>query len=935
MFRMSSDAQGRGRHGHRDDPVGGRLNGCTHRLALFLAGLLLAPGLALAASASPAHVALPDDVTPDAYRLDITPDAAADRFDGTLEVDVVVHRATRRIVLNAAEMTLSRATLDADPSTAAVKLDADDETATLTWPRAIAPGRHVLHVAYRGHVREQATGLFALREPASTSAPASVPAASRFPMLFTQFENSDARRFLPCWDEPARKATFTLSATIPAGLMAVGNMPVAADEPLPDGRRHVRFATTPRMSSYLLFFALGDFERVHRDVHGVDVGVVVRRGDTAKAAFALDAATQILPWLEDWFGTRYPLPKLDVVSAPGSNPGFGAMENWGAIMSFEHYLLFDPAVSTESDRRTIFETLAHEIAHQWFGNLVTMAWWDDLWLNEGFATWMEGKASQALHPEWNEAIAGAIHRERAMRVDQRTGTHPVIVPVHDVLQADAEWDVITYGKGMAVVRELESAVGEGVFRDGVRAYLRAHAYGNTTADDFFFALDAAAGRKVSPIAHDLTRQAGVPLIVEERSRCVAAAADGAGEHLVVTLSQHRYRADAPGTVPARDDTATTWRVPVTLQVPGHDRVTALVAGPAPQDVTVPGCGAVLLNAGEAGYYRTLYTPEGRRALLDALPTLPAESQLGLLQDAGSLALGGRVPMADWLELLARLPVDTDPAVLRAVVVDLLDLERLARGTAAAPALRAFALARLHGMLARAGDATGELALLRDDALSAASVFDDPAIVQEARARFARFLADPSDLDAATRGNTLDVVALHATPAEWDALHRLALAAASHLERVNLYELLGSAERPELADRALALALSGEVPATLVPDLFADVAVRHPAQAFDTVARHWPQLAVHFDTAGSSVIVPHLLDTADRVEDVTRLEAFARAHVPTGARQEVTKVESAIRAAAWARRDRVPELQAWLARQATTPASAGPASREPRAALPLQ
>jgi aminopeptidase N len=220
--------------------------------------------------------------------------------------------------------------------------------------------------------------------------------------LFTQFEQTDARRFVPCWDEPARKAVFTLAATLPTAEMAVSNMPVDVSTDLPGEngatQRHVRFLPTPRMSSYLLFFGAGDFERVHREVDGIDVGVVVKRGDAADAAYALEAASAILPFYEAYFGFRYPLPKLDMIGGPGESIGFGAMENWGALFYFEQDLLVNARLATEENRQDVFYTVAHEMAHQWFGDLVTMRWWSDIWLNEGMAEWMQRKAAEQLHP---------------------------------------------------------------------------------------------------------------------------------------------------------------------------------------------------------------------------------------------------------------------------------------------------------------------------------------------------------------------------------------------------------------------------------------------------------------------------------------------------------------------------------------------------------
>src|SRR3569623_487685 len=233
--------------------------------------------------------------------------------------------------------------------------------------------------------------------------------------------------------------------------MADGNMPAASSKPLPGGMKEVRFQTTPTMSSYLLLFALGDFDRITKPAAGREVGVVVSRGNGSKGQFALDAEAQILPYYNDYFGTPYPLPKLDNVGGPGQSQFFSAMENWGAIFTFEYSILNDPAITSEGGRQQIFGTEAHEMAHQWFGDLVTMAWWDDLWLNEGFASWMATKATEHFHPEWGPEIDRVGAREGAMGLDALSSTHPVVQDVETVEQANQAFVTIVFSKGESVI----------------------------------------------------------------------------------------------------------------------------------------------------------------------------------------------------------------------------------------------------------------------------------------------------------------------------------------------------------------------------------------------------------------------------------------------------------------------------------------------------
>ncbi|MEO5595800.1 MAG: M1 family metallopeptidase, partial [Lysobacteraceae bacterium] len=365
---------------------------------------------------------LPRDVRPTHYAITITPDAARLMFKGEVTIDIDVLMPTRRIVLNALDLEFAQVDListDAarTPHKPHVGIDPQAQTASFAFDSVLVPGRYRLTMHYTGKIGTQAAGLFALDYDS--------PAGTRR-ALYTQFENSDARRFIPCWDEPAFKTTFDLVAVVPAEQMAISNMPVAQRTTRDDGTARIVFAPSPKMSSYLLFFGLGEFERAIATQGTTEIGVVTQRGKTAQAAFALESATAILVEYNDYFDTPYPLPKLDNVAGPGSSQFFGAMENWGAIFTFENRLLLDPAISTQDDRQSVFDVAAHEMAHQWFGNLVTMRWWDDLWLNEGFASWLQGRTTEKLHPEWNTALKFVAVRERAMERDALVTTHPVV-----------------------------------------------------------------------------------------------------------------------------------------------------------------------------------------------------------------------------------------------------------------------------------------------------------------------------------------------------------------------------------------------------------------------------------------------------------------------------------------------------------------------------
>jgi aminopeptidase N len=878
-------------------------------LACAIAAALAAGPVARAAqppampepSTAPATTQLPRTVRPTHYDIAIEPHAQAMTFAGhaTIAIDVLV--PTDRITLNAADLAFTSAALLAAEGKAklaapTITLDAPAQTATFTFATPLHVGAYRLALDYTGRIGTLPSGLFAIDYDT---------AAGKRRALFTQFEAADARRFIPSWDEPAYKATFTLEATVPTGQMAVSNLPPSSTADLGDGRTRVRFATSPKMSTYLLFFATGDFERATTHEGATEVGVVTQRGALGQAAFALESSRAVLAEYNDYFGVPYPLPKLDNVASPGRSQFFGAMENWGAIYTFEYALLLDPSISTQSDRQAVFSVAAHEVAHQWFGNLVTMQWWDDLWLNEGFASWMESRTSAKLHPEWNTALADVGTRERAMSLDAVASTHPVVQHVETVEQAGQAFDSITYSKGEAVIRMLEGYVGAEAWRDGVRRYMKAHAHGNTVSDDLWREIEAAAGKPILAIARDFTTQPGVPLIRVGDATC-------AGGNTTLSLTQGEFTKDRP------DKAALAWRVPVIAQVVGNPAAGRALVTDGQATLTVPGCGPVIVNAGQSGYYRTLYTTPQFDALRDGFAQLASIDQLGLMNDTWALGMAGLRPASDYLDLAAGTPVDADPQVWGDVVGSFTSLDDYYRDAPERQArFRRFAIARLAPVLARVGwDARpGESdpqTILRTQLIGALATLGDADVIAEARRRYAAQATDPAALPVALRKTVLGIVALHADAATWDQLHAAAKAETTPLKKDDLYDLLASTLDESLARRALELALTDEPGATNSGAMIETVANRHPDLAFDFVLARLPQVDKLVDASLRSSFYPGLADSSLDAAMVARLRAYADAHVATGSRRPTESAIANILYRTRVRDARLPAVDAWLA-----------------------
>ncbi|CCW20126.1 Aminopeptidase N [Sphingobium indicum BiD32] len=864
---------------------------------IALATPVLAQAGPLAGPAAGITTQLPRGAAPGHYAIEVTPDAANLTFTGKVTIDVMVSTAMPALVLNAADLTFGDVMLTpakGKPIKGMAKVDADAQTVTLDFGKPLVPGQYKLAIAYAGVINTQANGLFALDYTNNEGQ------AKR--ALFTQFEAPDARRFVPSWDEPSYKATFDLSAIIPTGELAVGNMPVKTTKDLGGGKTQVTFGTSPKMSSYLLFFGLGELERATKMSGATEVGVITGKGNSGKAALAFDASASILPWFNDYFGTPYPLPKLDNVAGPGQSQFFSAMENWGAIFTFERALLVDPRFTSEATKRRIYETVAHEMAHQWFGDLVTMAWWDDLWLNEGFASWMATKVTDKLQPGWEMLLTRVDGREAAMSLDSLATTHAVVQKITTVDQVNQAFDAITYQKGEAVITMLEGFAGEDVWKNGIRSYMKAHAYGNTVTDDLWKAVEGAGAKGLVSIAHDFTSQPGIPLVTVDSAQCQ-------GGQTVLSLSQGEYSRDAKGKAPLK------WNVPVMAQTIGGAPQRLILQGKG--QMTLPGCGAYVVNAGQTGYYRSLYPAANVQALAKDFTRLASIDQTGLLADNFQLGLGGYQPIGLALDLIDAVPVTASPAVLAEVpgyldsAYVMLESDKAAQGRVAA-----YASAKLTPALSAIGyDAKGgegpQVPVLRSALVSTLGDMGDKAVVAEADRRFAALASDPAALDGPLRNVWLAIIAKNADQATWDKLRVMAKGAKSDLEKSSLFALLGAAKDEKLGQQALDLALTDEPGKTTSAAIIAQVGAEHPMLAVDYVLAHRAQYEALIDVSARSQALARLGGGSADPAMATKLDAYATQYLTPESRKVVDRAIAAIKTRIETRSRLKAPLAAWF------------------------
>ncbi len=580
---------------------------------------------------------LPVSVTPSHYELAIAPDLRTCRFEGTTAITVTVHEPVREIVLNAIELDLHSA-LVTDSSgrhqEATIVLDDALERATLTFPAPLATGAGTLTITSTGTINDRLHGFYR-----STFTDAD---GVEQVIATTQFESTDARRAFPCWDEPEHKATFKVSLLVPHGLLGLSNSAVVDQRPT-EGGTWVEFDKTMKMSTYLVAFVVGPLVTTDPvDVDGVPLRVACVPGREHLTAFALEIGAHSLRFLADYFAIPYPTDKLDLVALPDF--AFGAMENLGCVTFRETALLVDPAQASRLELERVADVVAHEIAHMWFGDLVTMKWWNGIWLNEAFATFMELATVNAYRPEWERWVSFSTERGVAMVTDALESTRPIEYEVVSPDDAEGMFDVLTYQKGGAVLRMLETYLGASHFRDGIRLYLDRHRYGNTETTDLWDAIEEASGEPVRAIMDSWILQGGHPVV------SVSSSERG------VVLRQQRFRY-----VPNPTGTEQLWQIPALLRrVSGqHGRV--LLSGPS-TTVGLGGDGPAIVNAGGWGVFRTRYAPPLFAELIAHLGSLDALERYSLVSDTWAGVLAGQVEIGEFLDLVALLGDERDPNV---------------------------------------------------------------------------------------------------------------------------------------------------------------------------------------------------------------------------------------------------------------------------------
>jgi aminopeptidase N len=749
---------------------------------------------------------LPVTVVPERYRLELRIDPAQPRFSGVTTIDVTAREPTWHVVLNARGMSVLRASarvggaeIAAAVTQRAASGGVEPEEMVMTFARPIPAGRASLDIAYDAPFAPDLAGLYRVSEGDAFYA-------------YTQFESTDARRAFPCFDEPGFKVPYDVAITAPKSTMALANAPETAREPTSDGMVTHRFQTTPPLPSYLLAFAVGPFDVAEGPRVPFPIRVITTKGRAGLAALAIEAATALVAKLGDYFGIPYPFAKLDLVAVPDF--AAGAMENPGLLTFRDVLLLLDPERATTALRQTQAAVIAHELAHQWFGDLVTMQWWDDLWLNEGFATWAEAKMIDAWKPSFNAslgAIAGAGH---VMDGDALESARAVRQPVRSRSDAMEAFDGVTYEKGAAVLRMLEGWLGTETFRRGVQQYLRKNAWKNARADDLFDALEYVSTEKVGPLASGFLDQPGVPEVVSSFT-CN-------GGRSVLDLRQSEWRPLGGSLRPRR-----SWTIPVCVANDADKARSCFTLGSDPLVRELgPRCPAwVYPNADQGGYYRVVVDRAKLLLLARSGRSLDVKDRLGLVLNAWAGVRQGAIEPEVLFDLLQAFDGEPNRVVVEEVIGVLRGVDQALVDDASRPAFRRFLAARLIGRKRRLGWGGGEgkpsaaaeglgdddARLERQGVLRAlGEMGGDRATLDEAERYAARWLKDPANVPGDTAAVAVPLASVRAGASRLEELRAAVRRTSSPEDRAIGIRAMGSFEDASVLTRALDLALGDEL-----------------------------------------------------------------------------------------------------------------------------
>jgi aminopeptidase N len=856
-----------------------------------LASCLLACSTFITAAVAQAQ-RLPNTVLPQHYTLTLTPDLKAATFTGVETIDVTLAEPAGSITLNAHDLTFQSVKISAEgkEQIATVSLDAEKQQATFTVPNQLPAGKATLNIQYTGILNNALRGFYLSKTAKRNYA-------------VTQFESTDARRAFPSFDEPSFKATFDVTLIVDEGDTAISNGPIVSDKPGPAADKHaIKFLTTPKMSTYLVAFLVGDFKCSSGQQDGIAIRTCATPDKVALTQYGVDVAKYVLHYYNNYFGIPYPLKKLDLIGLPDFEAG--AMENFGAITYRETALLIDPKTASEDAKTQVALVIAHEMAHQWFGDLVTMQWWNNIWLNEGFATWMENKPIAAMHPEWNIDQDVAAGMDSTLNLDAQPTTRAIRARADTPEEIEQMFDGISYGKASDVLLSVENYVGPEIFRQGVHAYLSAHLYGNATAEDFWNAQTRTSHKPVDKIMDSLIGQPGVPLLTF-----------GQPSGGKVSVSQRRFYL-SPSIQP---DPSQKWTLPVCFKT--GNRQDCQLLTPETTSLNVPDSQPFFANAGGNGYYRTAYTPGDYSTVTAHLETtLTPPERISLIGDEWAQVRANKATVGDYLNLLSAVKSDSNADVVSSALGGLAAIrERVAATPQQKQALETWFRQNFESEYTKLGPPsasdTPNKKQLRALLFAALGEANDPQILTQAREISEKYLANPGSVEPNLAQTALQITARNGDAALFDQLQKISETSTNPEIQTGALRLLALFENPDLARRALQYAVSDKVrnqdaaiqlAISLSEDKTRDL-------AWNFIQNHWGEVKKEFTPElGSAVVGATSAFCSEQARD--DVSQFFSTHKVPAADQALKHAIERINGCIELRNLQEPNLRSWLESQ---------------------
>ncbi|HZL65976.1 MAG TPA: M1 family metallopeptidase, partial [Candidatus Limnocylindrales bacterium] len=718
-------------------------------------------------------------------------------YEGDETIDLKLAKPTKTITLNAVEIDFHDVTVTAggQAQTAKVSSDEKSEMVTFTVDNELPAGAAAVHIKYTGHLNDKLRGFYL-----------STYKGKKYEV--SQMESTDARVAFPCFDEPDYKATFDITAIVDKGDTAISNGTIVSDTPGPRDQHTIKFSTSPKMSSYLVALTVGDWKCASDEVDGIQLRVCTVPGKENLTRFPLDATKAILHYYNNYYTIKYPLPKLDQIAVPDFQAG--AMENWGAIIYRETALLIDDKTASVGTKQGVAETIAHEVAHQWFGDLVTAAWWDDIWLNEGFATWMTPHPLEQWKPDWLLSQGVVDGTDQSLSGDSVKNTRPIHQEAETRAQIQSLFDGIAYGKTASVLHMLESYLGHDTFRAGVNLYLKEHAYGSATAADFWNAMARSSKKPVDKIMPTFVMQPGAPYVGVE-AKCE-------GGSTTLNISQKRYF-NTPEEFKQPNDQI--WQIPICakgISDTGAGQQQCFLLTERQQKFTLKGCSKfVFPDAGALGYYRFDYDATAMRQLGNAVEKgLTPDERIALMGNEWALMRIGQHNVGDYLALGGQLKNTPGSVLLESFGNHLNFIEEHLVTDADRPAFQAWLRGAFSPVLQQLGS-TGRPDDTPEQKQKRAILFEglgndanDPEVIQQARTLVQQYMKDPASIDPTLAGAVVSVAAHHGDTELYNQFKAQMQKVKSPQEYYRYFYALADFSQPVLIQQTLDSTLTPEV-----------------------------------------------------------------------------------------------------------------------------